>query len=112
MRLAHVYLLLAILGAVVPYVWFIPFVAKHGPDVPTLLFQLFGNRTGQFIFAPDMLLSAVILVIFILVEGSRLGLRRLWLPIAATILVGVSLGLPLFLYMRQRRLDAQAPVGR
>jgi hypothetical protein len=29
-----------------------------------------------------------------------------WLPVVATLVVGVSLGLPLFLYMRQRGLDA------
>jgi hypothetical protein len=29
-----------------------------------------------------------------------------WLPVVATLVVGVSLGLPLFLYMRQRCLDA------
>jgi uncharacterized membrane protein YfcA len=30
----------------------------------------------------------------------------LWLPIAATCLIGVSCGLPLFLYLRERQLAA------
>jgi hypothetical protein len=29
---------------------------------------------------------------------------HLWAPIAANIVVGLSMGLPLFLYMRERRL--------
>jgi uncharacterized protein DUF2834 len=31
-------------------------------------------------------------------------MNMLWLPIAATCLIGVSCGLPLFLYLRERRL--------
>jgi hypothetical protein len=33
---------------------------------------------------------------------------HLWAPIAANLAVGVSLGLPLFLYLRERRLEAAA----
>ena len=32
----------------------------------------------------------------------------LWVPIAANLLVGVSLGLPLFLYLREVRREAPA----
>jgi len=39
------------------------------------------------------------------VEGRRLAMSRLWGPIAANLLVGVSLGLPLFLYMREIHLE-------
>jgi hypothetical protein len=35
-------------------------------------------------------------------------MRRLWFPVIGSLLVGVSLGLPLFLYMRQLHLDKTA----
>jgi hypothetical protein len=35
-----------------------------------------------------------------------IAVSLLWLPVSATLLVGVSLGLPLFLFLRQRKLDA------
>jgi hypothetical protein len=38
-----------------------------------------------------------------------LDVRLLWLPIDATCLIGVSCGLPLFLYLRERQL-ASRPV--
>ncbi|HEY7471798.1 MAG TPA: DUF2834 domain-containing protein, partial [Gemmatimonadota bacterium] len=38
-------------------------------------------------------------------EGRRLGMSHLWSPVAATTAFGVSAGLPLFLYLRQRKLD-------
>jgi hypothetical protein len=38
-------------------------------------------------------------------------MRRLWAPVAASLAVGVSLGLPLFLYLREVALDrARGPV--
>jgi hypothetical protein len=43
--------------------------------------------------------------VFIGSEGKRLGMRLLWLPIVSVFVVGVSLGLPLFLYLRQLQLD-------
>jgi hypothetical protein len=53
-----------------------------------------------------VVVSALALVVFIITEGRRIALSRLWLPIIATLLVGVSLGFPLFLYLRQRKLYA------
>ena len=45
---------------------------------------------------------------FVLLEGRRLSMSGLWVPIAANLLVGVSLGLPLFLYLREVRREAPA----
>ena len=52
--------------------------------------------------------STVALAAFVLIEGTRIGLTRRWMPIVATCVVGVSLGLPLFLYQRQVHLDRAA----
>jgi hypothetical protein len=38
----------------------------------------------------------------------RLKMHTMWLPIVSVLLVGVSLGLPLFLYLRERELDRRA----
>ncbi len=62
--------------------------------------DLFANGVSTF-FGLDVVLSALALAGFVLVEGKRLGLTHRWVPIVATCLVGVSLGLPLFLYQRQ-----------
>ena len=95
------------LGAVVPYSQFVPWVAQHGLDMSLFVRDLFANRISAF-FSLDVILSAVVLIIFAGLEGTRLGMRRWWLPILATLLVGVSLGLPLFLYMRQASEGSKA----
>jgi predicted exporter len=87
-----------------PYWQLIPFLREHGLDLRTLCEQLFANRIGAF-FGLDVIVSAVVLGVFVAVDGRRMSMKHLWLPSAATLVVGVSLGLPLFLYMREGRLE-------
>lgn len=98
-----VYLGLVLLGAVVPYSQFLPWLIHHGLNLPLLVAELFSTRMGAF-FGLDVLVSAVVVIVFIRREGARRKMGTLWLPIAATCLIGVSCGLPLFLYLRERRL--------
>lgn len=105
MKLRHCYLALCVLGAVLPYSQLVPWIATHGLDFPLLLQELFSTRVSGF-FGLDVIVSAIVLVIFVLSEGRRLDVSRLWLPVVATLLVGVSLGFPLFLYLRQRKLES------
>ena len=96
------YLCLAVVGAAVPYSQFLPWLAEHGMNLPMLFSELFSTRIGAF-FGCDVLISAVVLIGFIRREGAKQRIRLLWVPVAATCLIGVSCGLPLFLYMRERR---------
>jgi hypothetical protein len=101
-----VYLILCILGFALPYSQFVPWVLENGLHLKFFMQQLFANRIGGF-FGLDVLVSAIVLFRFVNYEGKRLGMRRLWASIAATLLVGVSLGFPLFLYMRELALEGQ-----
>lgn len=104
MKPKHLYLGLCVLGTVLPYQQFLPFLQEHGLDPARFLAQLFSTPVSGF-FAMDVLVSSVVLWVLVFTEGRRLGLTRLWLPIVANLAVGVSLGLPLFLYQRERRLE-------
>jgi hypothetical protein len=100
-----VYLIACVLGMALPYTQFMPWVvAQHGVPMGLFLRELFANRISAF-FGMDVLVSSVVLIFFVLGEGQRLGVRHLWLPIAATLTVGASLGFPLFLYLREGALD-------
>jgi hypothetical protein len=104
MRPKHVYLGLCLVGTVLPLAAFLPFLRCHGIDVGEFMNQLFATPVSGF-FGWDVIVSSLVLWIFVFLEGRRLAMGRLWAPIAANLLVGVSLGLPLFLYMRERRID-------
>jgi lysylphosphatidylglycerol synthetase-like protein (DUF2156 family) len=108
MKLRHFYLLLALVGLILPYSQLVPWIIEHHAlNMPLFIRDLFANRISVF-FAFDVIVSAVVLILFILAEGERLGMGLLWLPTLAVLLVGVSLGLPLFLYLRQLQLDRTA----
>jgi hypothetical protein len=98
----QLYLSLAIIGVVLPYSQFLPWLVKHGPNVTLLFTEVFSTQAGAF-FGFDVLISAVALIAFIRREGARRKVPMLWFPIAATCLIGVSCGLPLFLYLRERQ---------
>jgi predicted membrane-bound spermidine synthase len=101
------YLVFCLIGMVLPYWKFLPWVMEHGLNLPLLCHELFVTRVGAF-FGLDVLVSALVLFLFIATEGRRIALPLLWLPVVATLLVGVSLGLPLFLFLRQTKLDGAA----
>jgi Protein of unknown function DUF2834 len=108
MKLRYLYLVLALIGLILPYSQFLPWIMEHHAiNIPLFIHDMFANRISAF-FAMDVIVSAIVLIVFILDEGRRMEMRTLWLPVIATLLVGVSLGLPLFLYLRQVQLDRAA----
>jgi hypothetical protein len=107
MKPKTLYLALCVLGTVLPYTQFVPFLRHHGLDVDLFFKQLFSTWVGGF-FGMDVIVSSVVLWVFVFVDGRRSQIRHLWAPILANLAVGVSLGLPLFLYMREVRLGRPA----
>ncbi len=103
MNRKNVYLVLCILGAVIPYSQFVPWLLENGFNASLFVHQLFANRISAF-FAWDVLISAVVVVGFVRSEGKRSGVQMVWLPILGVLTVGVSFGLPLFLYLHERAL--------
>jgi hypothetical protein len=104
MKTKTVYLVLCVAGTVLPYSQFLPFLREGGLDFHLFFEQLFSNYVGGF-FGWDVIVSSVVLWVFVFVEGGRAGVKHLWAPLAANLAVGVSLGLPLFLYLREQRLE-------
>ena len=78
MKIKHLYLILCILGLILPCSKLIPFLSAF--------------------FAWDVIILAIVLLIFIIHETRKSGIKRFWLPIVAIFTFGVSLGLPLLLY--------------
>jgi hypothetical protein len=107
MKPKSLYLALCAVGTVLPYSQFVPFLRDHGLDLRLFFEEMFSNRIAGF-FALDVLVSSVVLLALVVIEGRRAGMKHLWAPIVANLAVGVSLGLPLFLYMREGRVESTA----
>ena len=99
MRSTHLYLALCAIGALLPLSELAAFVREHGLAVRLLFAQLWATHAGAF-FGLDVIVSSVVLWAFVCIDGRRAGVRHRWAPILANLAVGVSLGLPLYLYLR------------
>ena len=103
----YLYLTAAALGTVLPLFFFIPFLWSNGFDIPLFFRQLFQNQVSSF-FGMDVLVSSLALWLFVFSEGRRRGMKNLWAYILCNLLVGVSLALPLFLFVRERKIKSSA----
>jgi hypothetical protein len=108
MKLKHFYLFLAVVGFVGPYYFFISFLTAHGLDGKLIVQQLFGTQISTF-FAADLLLSSVVFMCFLRQEAARYSIAHKWIYLIALLTVGLSFALPLFLYVRESRLETPAP---
>ena len=104
-----IYFALFVIGIVVPYLSFVPWLLDHGFDVSLMMEELFANRISAF-FGLDVFVSAIVLWVFVAFEARRAGVRHSWAPIAASLVIGVSAGLPLFLYLRESALGKDGVV--
>ena len=108
----RVLLALAIVGFVVPNVMVGLFFIDEG-------FQFGGYFSHWTASLPstqlvvDLVIAALSFFVWAAVDGPRSGVRRWWICIPASLLVGLCFGLPLYLWMRERALQRPevAPVG-
>ncbi len=96
------YALLAIIGAVVPYAFFIQHFASEGVSLPAFIAALFANPAAGG-FTADLLITSVVFWIAMFYERSR-GKGPSPIPfIVLNLLIGLSCALPAYLYARERR---------
>ncbi len=98
-----IYLVLAIIGAIVPMYFFVSWFLVNGFDLRAMASAWNVNDASSGLVW-DLTISAVVLSIWIL---SETYVRKNWialLAIPATFCIGVSCGLPLFLFLRSGRI--------
>ncbi|GAA3390767.1 DUF2834 domain-containing protein [Cryptosporangium minutisporangium] len=110
-RRQTLYAAFLVAGLVLPYRHAVPWLADHGPDVPRFALELFATPISSF-FALDVLVTAALLLTVAAVD-ERLR-RRDRALVAAGSLAGASVGLPLYLLLRERahRTPTGAVSGR
>jgi len=102
--LRRTYLALAVIGAAWPMWHFVAFLASDGGTLPGM-FALWTANDAVTGLALDLLISGTALITWCLAETL---VRHNWLAlvtIPATLLVGVSFGLPLYLFLRTRPIS-------
>jgi hypothetical protein len=96
----NIFLILAIIGFIAPYYFFLQ---VRGFDM-NMLFQQFSTNAILSGVAMDLLVSVLVFWFFMFIEAKRSQMNP-WIYLLATLLVGLSFALPLFLYFRERKLE-------
>lgn len=103
--LRHVYLVLAIAGAVLPWMANLAFMQQHGPSFDVGLFvQLANANPAAQSLSRDLAIAATAVSIWMVVEARRIGLKGLVWVLLSCVTIAFAFGCPLFLYLRERRL--------
>ena len=97
--LRMIYLALAVWGTVHPMFYFVGWFNENGYDIMAMVDAWHANAAASGLVW-DLTIAAVTLSLWIIAE---VAVRRNWvalIAIPATFLIGVSAGLPLYLFLR------------
>src|SRR6266508_2217934 len=106
MNRKNIYLTLALIGLLAPYYFLFKFLSTNGFNIPLLVQQSLANNISTF-FAVDLAISIIIFWIYMITEANKLEMKNRWLYLLASLTVGLSFALPLFLYFRERRVESK-----
>ena len=99
--LRMIYLALAVWGAIHPMYWFVSYMRETGTGLSGLIDAWYVNASTTGLVW-DLTIAAIALTVWIVAEVAT---RRNWIgliAIPATFGIGVSCGLPLYLFLRTR----------
>ena len=95
----NIWLVLAVVGTVIPWIFFGRFFALNGLDIPLFIQSLFANGPAAG-FSADVLISIVVFWFWATIDGRKHNVRLWWLIFPAGCTVGLSLAMPLYFYLR------------
>jgi Terpene cyclase DEP1 len=107
----YFYLLLAILGGGLTFYFAVLGIIEHKGDFDSIEFitstwiDSYYAKSLTF----DFWTGTIAGTFFILLEGLRLKIKRIWLYLLLTVFVGYAFGFPLFLFIRELQLRSQYP---
>lgn len=104
------WLALALWGTVHPMYWFITWFVQNEWSIMAMVDAWHANAaTSGLVW--DLTVAAVTLTVWVLVESIRTRNWRGLLAIPATYCIGVSCGLPLYLFLRSGPAPAREPAA-
>lgn len=99
MPIRRFYLLMCVIGTVIPWAFFGSFFASNGLDVLLFLKGLFTNGAAGG-FSADVLISIAVFWVWSFIDARKVGVKQWWWVLPASFFVGLSLALPLYFYVR------------
>ncbi len=106
---ALIFLVLAVVGVIMPYSQ-LPAMLEDGQYSLIDHFAAVYSSPETAFFGWDLAVAALAFIPFLIFETRRHGIRYWWISLIGSMVVGLSFGLPFFLFLRERSL-ARAGTG-
>ncbi|RJG48381.1 DUF2834 domain-containing protein [Motilimonas pumila] len=97
----NLYLVLAILGGIIPYLFFFQFFQIEGLNIPFFIASLFENGAAAG-FSADLLISSFVFWFFMFNDSKKPTNPKPYLFIIINLTIGLSCALPAYLYAKER----------
>jgi hypothetical protein len=91
------YLILAVIGAILPYIFFIQFFVNSGLDLPGFISSLFVNPVAAG-FTVDLLITSFVFWIWMIFNRRNNDGPNPVIFIVLNLLIGLSCAFPAYLY--------------
>ena len=103
--LSYLYLLLSILGAILPMISNFNFAMEYGTSFDINQFiQLANANPAAESISRDLLIGASAVFIWIVNESRKLNMKNMWIVYVGTFLIAFAFSAPFFLFLRERRI--------
>tara|TARA_Y100001970_G_scaffold105427_1_gene132079 strand:+ start:7613 stop:7981 length:369 start_codon:yes stop_codon:yes gene_type:complete len=104
-NLSYFYLILAILGAILPMISNFHFAYEYGFTFDIKKFiQLANDNFAAESISRDLFISASAIFVWIINESKKLEIKNMWIVYIGTFLIAFAFSAPFFLFLRERRL--------
>jgi hypothetical protein len=103
---AVIFLLISILGIIMPYSQLPAMMADGEYSLINHFAAVYSSPESAF-FGWDLAVAALAFLVFLIFETRRLRPRFWWVALVGSMVVGLSFGLPFFLFLRERALIAE-----
>lgn len=95
------YLILAILGGIIPYLFFFKFIQAEGLNLPLFMESLFVNGAAGG-FSADLLFTSFIFWLFMFLQAKESNGPKPFLFILLNLTIGLSCAFPAYLYAKEK----------
>ena len=103
--LSYLYLVLSILGAILPMISNFNFAMEYGTSFDINQFiQLANANPAAESISRDLLIGASAVFIWIVNESRKLNMKNMWIVYVGTFLIAFAFSAPFFLFLRERRI--------
>ncbi len=97
-----IYLTLAILGGIIPYLFFFKFIQVEGLNLPLFMESLFVNGAAGG-FSADLLFTSFVFWLFMFLQAKESNGPKPYLFIFLNLAIGLSCALPAYLYAKETK---------